>query len=434
MSAPVDTLPNSDSFPKRVDVVVIGGGIAGVCTAWFLAKKGRSVCVLEKGRIAGEQSSRNWGYVRQQGRDEKEIPLARDSLRLWQQLQDGIGYDLGFRQTGVLYATCDHKKADLWNGWAQAAKSYGVESRVLDAKQTQDLASGCTVPWIGGLYTASDGRAEPSMAAPAIARAAKDLGVFVHQNCAVRGMETTAGRVSSVFTERGEIRTDAVVCAAGVWSSLFCKRHGLNLPQLSSCGSVMKTEAVDSVMEGAISSELFALRRRVDNSYTLAHSYRLTYFLEPALLRHFFRFLPMYMKERKNLKLRVNGSFFRKLCTKSHWAFDQASPFEAIRVLDPKPDLRELHRGLEEVRKAYPSLANLKMDYAWAGIIDATPDSIPVNSQVNQLPGFYLATGFSGHGFGLGPGAGQMMADLVNGDKSAVDPRPFAYERLIGTR
>ncbi len=211
---------------------------------------------------------------------------------------------------------------------------------------------------------------------------------------------------------------------------MFCRRHGVDFPQLTSCGSVLRTEPVEAMLDGAISSEIFAMRRRVDGAYTIAHSYWLTYFLEPAWFRYFTRFVPMYLENRKYLKLRINRMFFTQLCWPSRWAFDRPTPFEAVRILDPKPDAAELRRGLEAVRKAYPGLANVKMAYAWAGIIEATPDSIPVISPVGKLPGFYLASGFSGHGFGLGPAAGHLMADLVNGDAPLVDPRPFSYSRL----
>lgn len=431
MSPPVDAVTDSPAFPDHADVVIVGGGIAGVSTAYYLAKKGRSVCLLEKGRVGGEQSSRNWGYVRQQGRDEREIPLARESLRLWQELQDGLDDDLGFRRTGVLYATRDPRKVALWSRWVKMAERHGLDSRLLDAQQTRALAAPCTVAWSGGLYTASDGRAEPSMATSSIARAAQKIGVSIHQNCAVRGIETSSGQVSGVITERGEIRAGMVVCAAGAWSSMFCRRHGVSFPQLSSCGSVLRTEPVESVMEGAISSEIFAMRRRVDGAYTIAHSYWLTYFMEPAWFRYFARFVPMYLENRKYLKLRINRMFFTQLCWPNRWALDRPTPFEAVRILDPEPDVVELRRGLEAVRAAYPGLAGVKMASAWAGIIDATPDSLPVIAPITSLPGLYLVSGFSGHGFGLGPAAGHLAADLINGDTPLVDPKPFAYSRLV---
>ena len=89
-------------LPKACDVVVLGGGVIGVMTAWFLAERGQKVVLCEKGRIAGEQSSRNWGWIRQQGRDFSELPIMMESLRIWKSLTQEIGGGLGFRQEGVM--------------------------------------------------------------------------------------------------------------------------------------------------------------------------------------------------------------------------------------------------------------------------------------------------------------------------------------------
>ncbi|HEY0421015.1 MAG TPA: FAD-binding oxidoreductase, partial [Acetobacteraceae bacterium] len=114
---------------------------------------------------------------------------------------------------------------------------------------------------------------------------------------------------------------------------------------------------------------------------------------------------------------------------------DGPSPFEAIRVLDPQPNPALLERGLAGMKAAFPALKDVRADRSWGGMIDATPDAVPVISAVDKLPGFFLSTGFSGHGFGIGPGAGRLAADLVTGDTPIVDPTPFRYSRMIdGTR
>ena len=435
MSPPVDSVPSNEGLPDHVDVVVIGAGIIGVTAAYFLAKKGLSVALIEKGHVAGEQSSRNWGWCRQQGRDEREIALARESVRLWEVLQDEIGSDLGFRRTGVLFVTEDEEELSVWERWAKRAKRYDVETRVLAAAQAMDMTPGCTRRWVGGIHTPTDGRAEPAVAVPAIARAAQEKGVTIHQDCAARGIETQAGRVSAVVTEKGLIKTDRVLCAAGAWSSMFCRRHDIELPQLLVRGSVIRTKPLPSVTEGAVASSAFCIRRRLDGGYTLALRQHNTLDLTPAAFRYFFAFLPAYRQEGAQMKLRLNGRFFQALRWPRKWTLDQRSPFEDVRVLDPKPDRKVLSTALSNLRKAFPSLEQAVIAQSWAGMIDVTPDAVPVISAVDKLPGLTLATGFSGHGFGIGPGAGHLAADLVNADLPIVAPDGFGYDRMIdGTK
>jgi glycine/D-amino acid oxidase-like deaminating enzyme len=123
--------------------------------------------------------------------------------------------------------------------------------------------------------------------------------------------------------------------------------------------------------------------------------------------------------------------FFEALMQSRNWAFDKASPFEAMRIIDPEPDAAMLARGLAEVKEAFPALAGIGVARAWSGLIDHTPDQIPVISEVDSLPGFFLSTGYSGHGFGIGPGAGRLAADIVAGDRPIVDPTDFRYSRMI---
>ena len=213
MSPRVDPVPSAAAVPPRADVVVIGGGIIGSSTAYFLAKRGLSVVLCEKGRIAGEQSSRNWGYCRQQGRDPREIPLIVESLRIWRGLESEIEDDVGFHQGGVVHMLETSEQAAESETWLEQARQYQIDSRLLSAKELGALVPGAARPYRGGLFTASDGRAEPAKAAPAIARAAARRGATLLTDCAVRGIETRGGRVSAIVTERGEIRTGNVAVA-----------------------------------------------------------------------------------------------------------------------------------------------------------------------------------------------------------------------------
>ena len=113
------------------------------------------------------------------------------------------------------------------------------------------------------------------------------------------------------------------------------------------------------------------------------------------------------------------------------WSFDAPTPFERHRIYAPPPDDRVAAPALAKLKAVYPALGSLGVGGIWAGWIDLTPDSLPVISPVETLPGFFLAAGFSGHGFGIGPGAGRLAAELVAGDAPIIDPTAFRYSRLV---
>ena len=168
--------PSTD-FPKRADVVVIGAGVIGISTAIELQARGLDVVVVEKGEVAAEQSSRNWGWCRQMGRDPREIPLIKVSLNLWRGMNEKIGAETGFRTCGVLYlAETDDDLAYLVSWYDKHAKAHGLSTRVVSAAEAAVLSPGSTIVWKGGLFTEDDGRAEPFIAVPAMAEYFKNRG------------------------------------------------------------------------------------------------------------------------------------------------------------------------------------------------------------------------------------------------------------------
>src|SRR5690349_5302625 len=200
-----DPVTSDTTLPAKADVVVIGGGIIGTSTALELAERGISVVLCEKGKIAAEQSSRNWGWVRKMGRDPRELPLIIESIRLFENLNARTGSETGFRKSGILYTCEDEADVARNASWLEHARPYQLDTRMLSADETAALLPGMKKRFAGALYTASDGRAEPQKAAPAIARAAQAKGAVVMENCAVRGIERSGGRVSGVITELGRI-------------------------------------------------------------------------------------------------------------------------------------------------------------------------------------------------------------------------------------
>ena len=433
MSPPVDLVRSDTDLPERSSVVVIGGGIVGVTTALFLAEKGVSVVLCEKGRIGGEQSSRNWGWCRTMGRDIGEIPLALESLRLWRGMNERTGRETGFRQPGILYLCETEKEAAAQESWLDQARLYQVESRLLRGAALDAVMPGASARFIAGLHTPTDGRAEPAHAAPAIAEAARDHGAKIFTDCAVRGIDLHNGRLVGVVTERGRIRCDAAVLAGGAWSRLFAGNAGLDLPQLKVLGSVFRTKPLSGGPDITAAGSVFAIRKRLDGGYSVARRNANTAEITPDHFRLLSDFFPRLLASRHEIRLRLGRRTWEELRTARQWSLDQTTPFEAVRVLDPKPKQKILAEARAVLSRAFPVFANLQVAESWAGLMDVTPDAVPVIDEVKRTPGFFIATGFSGHGFGIGPGAGRLMADLVTGDTPVVDPTPFRLDRFTRT-
>ncbi|PTW58832.1 glycine/D-amino acid oxidase-like deaminating enzyme [Breoghania corrubedonensis] len=434
MSPYVAPVISSETLPEAADVVIIGGGIIGASAAWHLARRGISVALCEKGVIGGEQSSRNWGYCRQQGRDPAELPLIRESMRQWETMATDLGEDVGYRCTGVHYLAADAAGMKRFEDFMPHARTHGLDTRLLSKTEAAEALPGAARVWAGGMVTPSDGRAEPALAAPAIARAAQRAGAAVLTNCAVRGLERAAGRISGVVTERGTIATQTVLLAGGAWSSLFCRSLGIDLPQLTVRSSVMRTRGGPDVTHGGAWTPKFALRRRLDGGCTIAHGGLSSADITADSFRYFLDFLPILKDEWRSTRLAIGRRFLESLKQKRTWALDAPTVFEDQRVLDPRPVAATLEAAWRDLVAVLPDFANVEIAERWAGYIDTTPDAVPVISPVASLPGFFIATGFSGHGFGIGPGAGRLAGEVVIGAEPCVDPAPFALSRLRGAR
>ena len=327
-------------LPDACDVVVIGGGIIGVMTAWYLAGKGQRVLLCEKGRIAGEQSSRNWGWIRQQGRDPSELPIMIESLAHWKGLEAETGADLGFRQTGVLYLANGEKDIADFEAWLVHAKAHGLDTRMLGRAELDAMLPN-KAGWPGAIWTASDARAEPWVAVPALAAAAEKRGVTILENCAVRGFDIAAGHLAGVVTERGRVAADRVVLAGGSWSALLARRHGVNLPQLSVRATVSATVPLPEIFAGAAADSHFAFRRRLDGGYTLTPGGFHEFFIGPDAFRHLRLYWQQIRKDISSTRMYPWGpaGYPDNWATPRRWSMDAVSPFERMRVLNPTPNL-----------------------------------------------------------------------------------------------
>ncbi|MCI9866921.1 FAD-binding oxidoreductase [Rhizobium skierniewicense] len=426
----IHKIRSDEKLPQSVDAVVIGGGIVGASAAYFLAKRGLSVALIEKGYVGCEQSSRNWGWCRRQNRDAREMPIANLSLRLWDEMTKDIGLDLGFRRCGLTYVTSDPKQLADWESWRKIGQQFGVNTRMLTGDEaTSTVVSASGRKWVGGVHAFEDGKAEPWLAAPQIAEGARKLGATIHQNCAARGLDVTNGQVTGVVTEHGLIRTNAVLCAAGAWASTFMRKYAVSMPQASVRQTSMRTGPAPDLGDAVYTSD-FAMTRRIDGTYTIAISGKATLEITPQGIRYARPFMPMFIKRLKAVEIGIGRSFFEGPEALGSWSLDKPTPFERMRVLDPAPNAKTIALIMKRVTAMFPTIASAGIASSWAGYIDSTPDAVPVISPVGSIDGVYLAAGCSGHGFGVGPGIGHLAAELVAGDQPTVDPTPFRLSRF----
>jgi glycine/D-amino acid oxidase-like deaminating enzyme len=430
MPQPLRLIETSPHPPAHADVVVIGGGIVGVFSAYYLARRGLSVALVEKGRIGAEQSSRNWGWCRQQNRDARELPMATRSLELWEQFAAETGEDTGFRRCGLLYLTNDEAELSRWSSWRDFAKTAGVTTHMLSGPEATQRGQATGRPWKGGVFSPSDGTADPAKAAPAVAAALMKLGGSIHQHCAARGLEMQGGRLSGVVTEAGTIKTRMAVLAGGAWASSFCRQLGIRFPLATVRQSIVRVSAVQHRLPDALHTTRVSATRRSDGSYTLAISGRGRVDPTPQLLRFAPQFLPMFAKRWRNVFPGGLEGIRGGHETLGRWRLDAPTPMERVRILDPRPDPAAVRQTYSRAVELLPALREAGIADAWAGFVDSTPDGVPGIGEVPEVPGLILAAGFSGHGFGIGPGSGHLVADLVTGAAPIFDPAPYRPGRF----
>ena len=424
----------SDPLPAEVDVVVIGGGVIGIMSALYLNRLGLSAFVVEKGRVAGEQSSRNWGWIRQLGRDEAELPVMMEASRLWQQLDADTGNRTGFRRSGILYLSSTTKDLDEQALWLDIARRHQLDVTLLDgagvARLVDTGAGGRR--WAGGLWSPGDARAEPWAAVPAVAGLAHSEGVGIREACAARTFETAAGKITGVHTEHGFIAAAQVVVAGGAWTSLLLRRHGVSIPQLMVRSTVARTAPMAEMFAGNAADDELAFRRREDDGYSLAALGSHDLMIGPDAFRHFLTWLPVALKSLGDTRFLpfAPKNYPDAWGTPRNWSKDEETPFERCRVLDPDPERRRIEPMRARFAARFPALGRPDILNAWAGMIDAMPDVVPVVDRVPGVDGLIVATGMSGHGFGIGPGFGKAIAHLATGRPTGHDLSRFRFSRF----
>ncbi|WP_437880433.1 FAD-dependent oxidoreductase [Pseudomonas sp. LRF_L74] len=417
--------------PDKADVVVIGGGNIGVMTALNLAERGVSVCLCEKGVIAGEASGRSLGYIDSLFMDPAKAELIIRAKQQWQGMNTRLENDCGYRQSGVAAFIQNEEVLEGARMWAAAMQDVpGVSARVLSPAEALKLAPGRWDNLLGALHEPTDAIAEPRLFAPLAAQAARNKGAVILQDCAVRGVETSAGRASAVVTERGRIACQAVVLAGGAWSPHMARSLGLDVPQFMAFSSVARLAASPGPETGIVSTDgNYVIRRNLDGGYDICRPVAATP-VTPSVLRNLPRLQPAYEHMADQLKPVFNlSTFMAEWRIPRRWPLDRPSPFESNRIMVPETHPQMLQQAHDAIARNLPEIGQAAVIEQWAGVLTSTLDNMPIISSVDTLPGLYLGTGFY-FGLTMAPAAGEALADLVMGNQPQIDLSLYRHARF----
>ncbi|MGH7366508.1 MAG: NAD(P)/FAD-dependent oxidoreductase [Candidatus Rokuibacteriota bacterium] len=414
----------------HADVVVVGGGIIGAATAYYLARRGARVVLVEKRTIGGEQSGRAWGFVRRQGRPPAAMALMATASRMWGGLAAELGSDIEFVRDGNLaIAETPDDVARLEAGYRDAHLA-GLGSRLLTSAQVRDLIPQMQGRWEAGLYSEEDGHAEPLAVTTAFMRSAQELGVQVWEHCTALGIDTQADRVCAVDTDRGRVKAGQVVAAAGVWTSLLVEPLGVALPLRIVRSSVAATRPAPPVTRIGVWGPILAFRQRTTGQFYLGSGYRgaaADHDITLASLEHLGFFLPAYIQNWRLLRVHLGRDLLADVVhrlrrdTRSRFS---RGPWATARVNE-----RSIRTAARAFHRHFPALSRIEVERTWAGFIELTPDLLPVLGRVARPHGLHLGVAAS-HGFSMGPIIGRLLAEAIVDDRPSPDLTPFRHSRF----
>ncbi|MDF3865819.1 FAD-binding oxidoreductase [Pseudomonas denitrificans (nom. rej.)] len=420
-----------ERLPEQVDVVIAGSGIMGCATAWQLAGLGLSVLVLDKAGLASQQSTRAWGFVRQQARDPAEVPLMMAAIPLWKRLEEELQLPLEWRQGGCLYLAETPEQQHKYEDWLKVAANVGLGTRLLARAEVAQLMPALSDPALGALYTANDGQAEPRRVAPAFALRAIERGAVFVEGCGVTGIDRAAGAICGVQTERGYVKTRQLLVCAGASSWRLVQSLGLALPQQAVRCTVSRTSPGPDVGAQSFIGHSIGFRQRADGSINLADETQADIDLNLDYLRGARHYLPHLPEHRAGFSFKLNGTLFHDLRQRLPGSERSVNgPVLGERDPQVKVNTSRVFQAQTNLAKAFPALRDVKVVESWAGLIDVLPDGIPVLDAPAQVPGLLIATGFCGHGFAMGPIVGQLMSQWIHKGEPGMDLHAFRLRRF----
>lgn len=369
---------------KNAEVIIIGGGIIGCATAYYLAKKKVSVIVLDKDESIGNGgSSRNGGGVRQSGRDPREIPLAMYGAKhMWPTLSEELGTDVEYHQEGNLRLGKTEKHLEILTGLANRAKACGLDVNMISADEVRSINPYLSDEVIGASWCPTDGHANPLTATLGFYKAARALGVRFYTGEEVVAIKKIKGIANTVVTKKNVYSGGKIILASGYESRAIAATVGIDIPMKHTLIEALVTEAEPKMfnqMLGTAEADFYGHQTN-HGSFVFGGSSG----LEPA---------------NKDNGMQSTASITAPcIC-----------------------------RG---IMKYIPRLADAKIVRTWAGWEDVCADGVPVISEVEEVPGLILACAFTGHGFGISPVVGKLLSQLSTGEETMLDISEFRYDRF----
>ena len=423
---------STSRLPDRVDLAVVGGGVCGSVCAAEAARRGASVALLEKeGEVAEEGSGRSFGSLRVQGRHPAETPLAVDAIELWREAARTIGVDFELVQGGNLYVAERETEVDQLRRQLAEARAAGLaDVRLLGPEEVREIVPSLTRRVAAGLYSARDAHCDPRKATRAYAAFAEKHGAQIAVGTRAVDLLVADGKIAGVRTERGDVRARAVVVAAGVWTPRLVRRLGIRIPIKPVIYSHAETSPVPPLFRATVRAFGFSCRQRPDGRIVLGAGLNARVGYEVALgdLRDLGLWLPRYRAHWRQIDLHFRpGRVWRDI------RGVVGPPGRAVPVgADPAPDPRTLRRAFEALADAMPAVRGAALARSWAGLIDLSPDGLPVLERPRRPDGLVLLTGLSGHGLAIAPVLGRILADLALDGRTPYDIGPFRLARFDG--
>ncbi len=418
---------------RTADVVVVGSGVVGAATAAAIARRGASVVVLDKeDGPAREASGRAQGSLRVQGRHASEIPMALEALTGWREaIDDDPTHDIEWSAGGNLYVQTRAGERPILDRLVASARAAGLAGvEYLDSAQVRDAVPAMTGPVLGGMFSPVDAQCQPAKATELFVRRARRAGAEFRFRTKATRVITEADRVAAVETSAGTVSTRSVLIAAGVWTSYLVSTVGLRIPIMPVCLSEAETSPLPPLFAPTLRAFGFGARQRPNGRIVISGGLNAKVSRHASLYDlHGLRFwLPRAATFRRTLRMRLSG---RRIAAEVKARDSLSTTLVPDTSPEPAPLRRELDGALARLTMAVPSTAAAIIERRWGGLVDMTPDGLPIIDRAGP-DGLTVIAGLSGHGLALAPVLGEIAAELALDGRSTRPIDEFTIERFAG--